>query len=440
MSYIPDIPRVYTALAEWCACLVYLLPLPGRVRGVAFAALSAGMLVVQAALLVATGYLPLPFWLPAMALAVLLMFGFLWLATRRASVWDSGYRCTLAFVLAELIASLEWQIHCFFWPDGRQSLPGCGVLAAVYAVAFLAMYSINRRYAPAEPPCPATRSQFLSALIIGVAAFSVSNLSYLPARTPFSVEYGTAVLQLRTLVDFGGMAILFAHQLQCRELNTRRELQAVQNTLQNHYLQYRQSKESIELINRKYHDLKHQIGVLRAESDAARRNEYLDQIEADIRRYEVQNKTGNPVLDTLLTSKGMVCAQKEITLTCVANGVLLDGMQTMDLCTLVGNALDNAIECEEQIPGKEKRLIHLSLSRQQDFVLFRVENYCETPVNFRNGWPATTKKDKTLHGYGLKSIRYVAQKYGGSATATQKDNWFTLRVLLPFHEGAKAAP
>ena len=124
--------------------------------------------------------------------------------------------------------------------------------------------------------------------------------------------------------------------------------------MKNQYLQYKQSKESIELINRKYHDLKHQIAALRAEQDPEKRNEWLDAMEDDIKIYESQNKTGHSVLDTLLTSKSMLCNRHDIHLTCVADGALLQFMDVMDICTIFGNALDNAIECELQIPDKEK--------------------------------------------------------------------------------------
>ena len=64
----------------------------------------------------------------------------------------------------------------------------------------------------------------------------------------------------------------------------RKELEAVQNVLQNQYAQYKQSRESIELINYKYHDLKHQIAVLRSETDSGKREEFLDKMEADIKK------------------------------------------------------------------------------------------------------------------------------------------------------------
>ena len=121
-------------------------------------------------------------------------------------------------------------------------------------------------------------------------------------------------------------------------------------------VQYRQSRESIDVINRKYHDLKHQIAVLRVEEDPARRSAFLDQMEEEIQHYEAQNKTGNSVLDTVLTGKSLYCAKHQIKLTCVADGARLSFMDVMDICTLFGNALDNAIECELSIPDKEKQM------------------------------------------------------------------------------------
>lgn len=67
-----------------------------------------------------------------------------------------------------------------------------------------------------------------------------------------------------------------------------------------------------------------------------------------------QNKTGNKVLDTVLTTKSLYCNKHGIIFTCVADGTLLDFMDVMDICSIFGNALDNAIECEMKIPEKEK--------------------------------------------------------------------------------------
>ena len=210
-----------------------------------------------------------------------------------------------------------------------------------------------------------------------------------------------------------------------------KELGAMQTILENQYAQYRLSRDTIELIDRKYHDLKHLFAALRAEPDAAVREKWLQAMEEDIRSYEIQNKTGHRVLDTVLTGKSLYCQKHGIELLVVADGKLLAFMDIMDICTIFGNALDNAIECELKIPDKSQRIIRLMLSAQKQFLLLKVENYCPNPPKFRNGLPLTTKEDPANHGFGLKSIRSTAEKYGGSMTATVEDDWFVLKMLIP---------
>lgn len=103
----------------------------------------------------------------------------------------------------------------------------------------------------------------------------------------------------------------------------------------------------------------------------------------------------------------------------------------MDICTVFGNMLDNAIECELRIPDKEKRLIHVAVYSHKDFLIIRCENYCPEEVSFRDGLPVTTKQDSDYHGYGVKSIRYTAQKYGGSVTMEVREKWFVMNILIP---------
>lgn len=190
----------------------------------------------------------------------------------------------------------------------------------------------------------------------------------------------------------------------------RHELASVQNILHNQYIQYQQSQETRDLINYKYHDLKHHIIALRAEEDPQKRDEYLDKMEDQIRIYEVQNKTGNKVLDTLLTSKNLHCMKNNISMTCVVDGTLFDFMDTFDICSIFGNALDNAIECEMKIKEEEKRLIHVSAFSQKSFLIIRFENYYEGELTFDENLPVTTKSEVQFHGYGLKSLRYTVHK------------------------------
>ena len=271
-------------------------------------------------------------------------------------------------------------------------------------------------------------------MIIGMAVFLISNVGFVPWNTPFGSRYMTEVFNARTLIDLGGVAILYAYHVQRMDLRVRRELEGVQNILHNQYVQYKQSQEAMDIINYKYHDLKHHIIALRAEENSQKRNAYLDKMEEEISNYEAQNKTGNHVLDTVLTSKKLYCMKNDISMTCVVDGTLFDFMDVMDICSVFGNALDNAIECEKKIPEKEKRLIHVSAFSQRNFLIMRFENYCEDSLEFQTGLPVTTKGNESFHGYGLKSIRYTVRKYGGEVDVDTDDNWFVLKILIPMKE------
>ena len=120
--------------------------------------------------------------------------------------------------------------------------------------------------------------------------------------------------------------------------------------------------------------------------------------------------------------------EQQIRMTSVADGHLLDHLSTREICTLVGTALDNAIESCAAEQDPEKRLIRTAVYAQNGFVLFRVENYCQKPVELgADGLPL-----RSAHGgYDLRSLRAAAQQHGGSMPVHWEDGWFTLRVLLP---------
>ena len=438
--YLSDIPRLFTALAEWCACLVFIRRRPLRVTGPRLWAMLGLGLAVQCLFLCLTDGLPIPLWLPCMMAAVGLMF-FLIAACCNIPLTSAGYFTACACLTAEFAASLEWQLYSYTRhrldiQEGTWSaiLLSLAFLAAVY----LGVFQIIRRLTGLREDPPSAlvfrAGELCPPVVISAACFLMSNLSFVYSNTPFSSSAIESIYNIRTLMDLAGVAMLYAYHVQRCELYMHRELDAIQNILQSQYAQYRQSRDSIEAINHKYHDLKHQIAVLRAEPDAAKRSAYLDGMEEEIRDYEAQNKTGNSVLDTVLTGKSLYCARHGIELTCVADGGKLDFLDVMDICTIFGNILDNAIECELGIADKSRRLIHLTVYGKRGFLVIRCGNYCPQPPTFRDGLPVTTKGDAAYHGYGIKSVRHAAEKYGGAMTIRDQEQWFEIRLVIPLEK------
>ena len=137
------------------------------------------------------------------------------------------------------------------------------------------------------------------------------------------------------------------------------------------------------------------------------------------------------MLDTVLTEKSLYCEAHQINLTCVADGRPLAFLDSTDIYTIFGNALDNAIESVIQLPDPEKRVIAVSVWARGGLLLFQFENYYEQSLTFEDGLPVTTKENNGYHGFGIKNIRYAAKKYGGQLFINTERNLFLLRVTIP---------
>ena len=98
----------------------------------------------------------------------------------------------------------------------------------------------------------------------------------------------------------------------------------------------------------------------------------------------------------------------------------------------------NGIEAAEQITDVEKRLIRVVVHQAHNCVMIQIENYTEAHRSIDGGLPPTTKGDSTLHGYGLKSIQYIAAKHQGMMAVDCKNNWFILKIMLPIELRAKS--
>lgn len=94
-------------------------------------------------------------------------------------------------------------------------------------------------------------------------------------------------------------------------------------------------------------------------------------------------------------------------------------------------ALDNAIEAVMELEDIQKRVISVKIVAQQDILVIQIHNYYDRNLIYEDGLPVTTKKNRYEHGYGMKSIRYMAEKYNGTITVSSEDDIFRLQILIP---------
>lgn len=210
-----------------------------------------------------------------------------------------------------------------------------------------------------------------------------------------------------------------------QEVQTQRVIRAQQKN------QFDMVQAGIERVNRKCHDLKHRIAAIRRISDPAEQQKCLADLEQAVLFYDYMVKSGNEVIDTVLTEKSLICEQEGITWTCMANGPTLDFMEDGDLYLLFNGALENAIESVRKLSDPKRRIIALTLHRKRDMAFLQIENYFDQPPVFEDGLPRSTKPEGSRRGYNLKAIRSVVEKYHGTMDLSAENGLFLFSALIP---------
>ena len=192
------------------------------------------------------------------------------------------------------------------------------------------------------------------------------------------------------------------------------------------------SKETIDIINIKCHDLKYRISKIPKIEDGEEQKKYIEDVRNTLTIYDNIFQTGNEALDLVLTEKSLLCTEYNIKLSTMVDGKLLNFMNTTDVYALFGNLMDNAIESVIKEADEEKRIISVSIKIQNHGVHIHSENYCKDEIVFSDGLPETTKEDKNYHGFGVKSIRYIVERYHGTIfMRSEKERFLTDIIFYP---------
>ena len=209
----------------------------------------------------------------------------------------------------------------------------------------------------------------------------------------------------------------------------RTETAQMKEMLRQSQRQYMLQKETINLINTKCHDLRHRMSSLAQHGTVG--NEELREISDAILIYDAKVNTGNEALDVILTEKSLICREKGIKMTCLADGSGLGFIREGDLYALFGNIADNAIEAASSLEDAEKRCISLNVGTSGAFVSVSENNYYKGSIKFADDGLPVTEKDTDYHGYGMLSIATVVKKYEGDLSVSVKGDMFRLNVLIP---------
>lgn len=215
-----------------------------------------------------------------------------------------------------------------------------------------------------------------------------------------------------------------------RENSMKRDQEMMEQLLQVSHSQQKSSKDAIDIINMKCHDLKHQIKALAKMEDNRSRTEYLQEIRDAVSIYDATYHTGCSALDYVLREKTLLFNEGRIEFSCMVEGSMISYITSADVYALMGNALDNALERVMKERDGE-RIISFQIKHHHDMVLIHLENRCSSTLRFENGMPVTDKEDKARHGFGVKSMAYIVEKYHGELMMSVGHGKFNLDILFP---------
>ena len=266
------------------------------------------------------------------------------------------------------------------------------------------------------------------AVILAVSAFLIRGVIHPITRfyQPMSFELSVCV-KLLMLIVYLLIITVRAGLLSRKRILT--ELIMTEELLNQEKKRYNDMRDSIEVVNMKVHDIRRQLTNLQGKLT----KEELETLSEAVEIYDSNINTGNKILDTVLYGKKLYCDNHDIRLTWTAHGECLSFITPSELYALLSNALENAVEAVASL-GRNKRIISFGVREEENEVLIEVSNYFD-PAN--EPISGTSKPDKTHHGFGLKSMRYIAGEYGGSVETSTEDDMFFLTVRLS--KNARAA-
>lgn len=348
-----------------------------------------------------------------------------------AAAWSEVFYVAAAVFSAEHIASMLDNLISLARPallsyyiTERMNLPvllnWTLCLAAVYLTIYLLMFRRTRL----TDSHSLDFNAMLMLLVVSLLVNLYMNLLYSKLVTMDSrwMEVFKSIFNILC-----SLFLLLVQHSMLRQNQAEQRLQMVSMLFEQAREQYRVSKENIEAINIKCHDLKHQLLAVKDKTDAA---EYARMMEL-VDSYGAEIETNNEVLDVVFQEKNFQCRKLGIQFTCIIDGQALNFMDDIDLYVLFGNLIDNCIEAVSALPETEVKNVQVTVRRDRGFVIVTTENGYAGELHWTDGRLRTSKGDTQNHGFGILSIEKIIHKYGGRYSIRTDDQIFAMNIVFP---------
>ena len=261
-------------------------------------------------------------------------------------------------------------------------------------------------------------------ILLFVLLFSLFEIVQVIAREALKSRVWELVLSISELVFF--IFMLYQSVRVARRNRERAEAMASDALLKKERQQFEQLKQNMESMKAQAHDIKY---ILRAVKDGGADAALTAKLAGMANMYEASFNTGDAALDVILSDAEKNFRAKGIRFECFTQSCSLAFMENYDLYSLLGNAFDNAAEYLSGV-DEQKRYVSFTLKRRGGFVFLEVCNYYEGREDVCVGMK-TSKPDGAMHGYGVKNMNRVTEKYGGEFSVRAEGGAFYVTALIP---------
>lgn len=333
---------------------------------------------------------------------------------------------SVCYDMALTIAGFSGSTQVYSNAPARFDPIPAAIFLEVYALVYWALYQLFARRMKKGEDMDIQRPSLLVLVALTVLVEIVLNAVVIYHKYEnLDLVYYLAASLANVVCSLSVLVVLFSLLFQ-KSLEA--ELEVVYQMWRQEQKQYEISKQTIDLINVKCHDMKHQIRAISRQ--AAIDPAALEEMESVISIYGTIVKTGSQALDIILAEKNLYCQKNGVTISCIADGAKLDFMTDSDIYSLFGNLLDNAIRSVTALEP-DKRVISFSVRAERAFLSINSHNYYGGEVRMERGLPVSNQAETGYHGFGVKSMALIVEKYGGTISFHAKSQVFNVNILFP---------
>lgn len=339
------------------------------------------------------------------------------------SLLGSCYCAVWIFITAIAVQEI-WLVLRLSRTDFRvMDLKSIVELIVFSGVLFLILSKTVARWMPRGDIYQVSFAQVISAWLLGGMFVALSHVFMLP-----NLEKNMARM-LIALCQICCVTLLFLHMESTKRRVAEKQLDILNLLCSFGAQQYTVGLKNVELVNRKCEELEGKIRQMEQYLPEEFRGEARSTIREAQVACDAVVKTGNDVLDMVLTEKKLLAENSKTQINCVANGKLLDFMEVVDIYALFAFGLDTALEDVEQIVDESHRLIDLLIYESQNFLVINMSHPLKSSAQLKNR--------NVLNNYKIMVIHRIVEKYHGMHSLERGDNFVTLKLLIPLAQNQK---